>query len=115
MSASSDTSVLFSTDHGSVDWTHDGHFSLSLPEFCWTSKRADVAALHEAIQPLAAQVYRCDCNCKWQVRVEGQATAVLSSDQVLRLHSLLDGAMTMLELHDMLDDAGIDLPVEPTP
>jgi len=37
---------------------------------------------------------------------------VLHTDEVLRLHSLLDGAATMLELLSMLDDAAIGRPTE---
>jgi hypothetical protein len=35
---------------------------------------------------------------------------VLSTDEVLRLHSLLDGAVAMLELDSLLDDASIARP-----
>jgi hypothetical protein len=66
-----------------------------------------VQALHAALQPLAAQVYRCDCDCRWQVRREGAETLVLGTDELLRLHALLDGAVAMLALDDILDDAGV--------
>jgi hypothetical protein len=110
--ASFDTSVLFSTEHGQVDRVSATRLELAFGDRQWQLTTEEFEALHEALEPLAAQVYRCDCDCRWQVRVEGQGAAVLHTDEVLRLHSLLDGAATMLELLSMLDDAAIDRPRE---
>jgi len=102
-----ESSVLFATEHGAATWTPEGRLTLTLAERTWTVAPAEVAPLHEAIQSLARQVYRCDCDCRWQLRM-GEETAVLGTDDVLRLHSLLNGSVVMLELHDMLDEAAID-------
>lgn len=109
-SAASDTSALFSTPHGTVDWTPDRSFHVTLGDRAWTFAEQDVRTLHEAIQPLAAQVYRCNCDCRWQVRVKERQTLVLETDEVLRLHSLLDGTVAMLELYSVLDDHSIARP-----
>jgi len=106
MSPVSDTASLFATEHGSVDW-EDEEVRVTLEGRAWTLAPDALAALHEALQSLAAQVYRCNCECRWQVRLDDRETAVLTTDEVLRLHSLLDGAVTMLELYSLLDDASI--------
>lgn len=108
---SSDSSALFATDHGSIERTPDERLRLRLGRLTWTLESDDVAALHESIHPLAAQVYRCNCDCRWQLRLEGHDAVVLDSEEVLRLHSLLDGAVTMLELESILEDAAISQPV----
>ncbi len=105
---SSDDAVLFSTDYGAVRWAPDGQLSLPLSGECLTMDPDEVSALHEGLESLAAQVYRCNCDCRWQLRVDDGATVVLGTDEVLRLHSLLRGALVMLELHDILDAASID-------
>lgn len=105
--ASFDTSVLFATEHGRAHWVSETHLGLTVGNRQWRLPPEELEALHEAIEPLAAQVYRCDCDCRWQIRVEGQDAAVLHTDEVLRLHSLLDGAVTMLELLSILEDAAI--------
>jgi hypothetical protein len=105
-----DAATLFSTEHGTVDWASAGRLRVRLGDQTWTLAPDGVASLHEATEPLAAQVYRCDCDCRWQLRLEEQGTAVLSTDEVLRLHSLLDGAVAMLELHALLEDASIARP-----
>lgn len=102
-----DPSTLFATEHGAVDWTTDERLVLSLGDREWTLTTEEVHALHDALQPLAAQVYRCNCDCRWQVRLEGRDTIILSTDEVLRLHSLLDGAGVMLELYTILDSDSI--------
>lgn len=108
-SASLDRSTLYSTEHGTIQWTSDRSLDVALGERRWTFRVPEVRALHDAVQPLAAQVYRCNCDCRWQVRSDEQ-TIVLSTDEVLRLHSLLDGAMVMLELYSILDDVSIAQP-----
>ena len=109
-SVSPDTATLFRTEHGTVDWASADRLRVQLGAQAWTLTPEGVASLHEATEPLAAQVYRCDCDCRWQLRLEGQGTAVLSTNEVLRLHSLLDGATAMLELHTLLKDASIARP-----
>jgi hypothetical protein len=109
-SASSDTAPLFSTEHGTVDWSSADRLRVALGDQAWTLSPDGVASLHEATEPLAAQVYRCNCDCRWQLRLEEQGTAVLSTDEVLRLHSLLDGAVAMLELYDLLAEASVARP-----
>ena len=103
----SDTATLFATEHGAVTRTSADRLCVTMGERSWTLAPSALSALHEALQPLAAQVYRCDCDCRWQVRVSEQDTAVLTTGVVLRLHSLLDGAVTMLELDSLLDEASI--------
>jgi hypothetical protein len=110
--ASFDTSALFATEHGSVEWVSEDRLGLTFGTHRWTLPPGELEALHDAVQPLAAQVYRCNCDCRWQVRVEGQGTAVLHTDEVLRLQSLLDGTMVMLELRSILDGAAIVRPTE---
>lgn len=71
---------------------------------------AAFATLRAAVQRVAAKVARCGKACRWQVRAPdatGQAVLVLPSDTVLRLHALLDGAAAMLELDDLLAEAGV--------
>jgi hypothetical protein len=105
-----DTATLFATEHGVVDWTSADRLRVALGTRSWRLAPDALTSLHEATQPLAAQVYRCDCDCRWQLRLPGRGTAVLSTDEVLRLHSLLDGAVAMLELDSLLDDASIARP-----
>lgn len=105
--ASSDTAPLFATEHGTVNWSSGDRLRVALGDQAWTLSPDGVASLHEVTEPLAAQVYRCDCDCRWQLRLEEQGTAVLSTDEVLRLHSLLDGAVAMLELYDLLEEASV--------
>lgn len=109
-SAAFDTSSLFSTDHGTVEPISENRFRVTLGERGWTLASDEVRALHEAVAPLAAQVYRCNCDCRWQVRIREQTPLVLGTDEVLRLHSLLDGAVAMMELYSVLDDASIVRP-----
>jgi hypothetical protein len=103
----SDDAVLFSTDHGAVQWAADGRLSLSLDDQEWAVAPEEISALYEGLEALAAQVYRCNCDCRWQLRVGDGTTVVLGTDEVLRLQSLLRGALVMLELHDLLDAAAI--------
>lgn len=105
--ASRKTSVLYSTEHGRIDWTSGPELELTLGDCRWTVTSDEVHALRDALQPLAAQVYRCNCECRWQVRRDGGGTIVLGTDEVLRLHSLLEGAVAMLELYSFLEDASI--------
>jgi hypothetical protein len=71
---------------------------------------SEVDRLHEATESLAGQVYRCNCDCRWQLRLDDQSPAILGTDEVLQLHSLLSGTAVMLELHDILDAASIEMP-----
>lgn len=102
-----DTDPLFATEHGTVDWASADRLQVTLGDQSWTLAPDGVSALHEATEPLAAQVYRCDCDCRWQLRLEEQGTVVLSTDEVLRLHSLLDGAVAMLELYELLEEVSV--------
>jgi len=99
--------VLFSTDHGTVWWASDGRLLVSFSGQQWAVAPEEVPSLHEGLESLAGQVYRCNCDCRWQLRVDDGATVVLGTDEVLRLHSLLRGTLVMLELHDILDAAAI--------
>jgi hypothetical protein len=103
----SDSSVLFATDHGTVRRTSDRLVTLHLGDLTWTLDVGAVPALHEAAHSLAGDVYRCGNDCRWQLRVPGRSVVVLSSQEVLRLDTLLDGAVAMLELDDIL--AGADV------
>jgi len=106
-SALFDPSAFFSTEHGAVSRSSADRCRVTLGERTWALARDEVCALQEALRPLAAQVYRCNCDCRWQVRPEGHETLVLSTDEVLRLHALLDGAVAMLALDELLDDASV--------
>jgi len=110
MSARPASSALFTTDHGSARWASDGRLTLSIGDQSWTVQPTDMERLHKATEALAGQVYRCNCDCRWQLRLGGQSPAVLSTDEVLQLHSLLSGTAVMLELRDMLEDAMIAVP-----
>lgn len=103
-----DPSVLFATEHGTLRWASDERLVMSLADRAWTISPEEVSSLHEAMETLAARVYRCDCNCRWQLRVGEHETAVLGTEDVLQLHTLLRGGAVMLELHDLLDDAAVD-------
>jgi len=109
-SASFDTSALFATDHGSVEWTGHGRVQIALGSMQWRLAPSDVPALRETTLSLASEVYHCERDCRWQLRVEDHPTVVLDSDEVLRLDALLDGAVTMLELDALLEEASISRP-----
>lgn len=110
--ASFDTSALFVTDHGSVEWTSQGNVRLSLGGRHWVLAPSNVASLRETTRSLAGEVYHCERDCRWQLRVADHPTVVLDSSEVLRLDALLDGAVTMLELESILDAAAIDRPTD---
>ncbi|MFB6272909.1 MAG: citrate synthase [Salinibacter sp.] len=109
-STSSDTSALFSTDHGSVERLSGGQVRISLGNMQWRLAPSDVSALRETTVSLASEVYHCERDCRWQLRVEDHPTVVLDSEEVLRLDALLDGAVVMLELSAMLEEASISRP-----
>jgi len=109
-SASPGTSALFATDHGSVERMPRGRVRIALGNMQWNLAPSDVPALRETTLSLASEVYHCERDCRWQLRVEGHSTVVLDSDEVLRLDALLDGAMTMLELDAFLEEASISRP-----
>ena len=109
-SASFETSALFSTDHGSVERTSHGRVQIALGNTKWRLAPSDVPDLRETTLSLASEVYHCERDCRWQLRVEGHPTVVLDSDEVLRLDALLDGAVTMLELSAILEGASISRP-----
>ncbi|WP_232797881.1 hypothetical protein [Salinibacter altiplanensis] len=77
----------------------------------WTLAASEVPVLRDTTRSLASEVYHCERDCRWQLRVDGHPTVVLDSDEVLRLDALLDGALTMLELDAILEDASISRPV----
>jgi len=104
---SRETPPLYATDHGRAWRRSDGRIGLSLGEREWTVQREEITTLHEAIETLAARVYRCHCDCRWQLRLNDHDVTVLETDDVLHLHSLLDGATAMLELRHILDQAAI--------
>ena len=103
-----DSSALFSTEHGAVHRTSDRLVTVHLGELTWTLDVSDVAVLQTATQSLAGDVYRCGNDCRWQLRIPGRSAVVLSSDEVLRLDTLLRGAVTMLELDDILTDTSVN-------
>ena len=109
-SASFDTSVLFATDHGAVERAPHGRVRVSIGALEWHLAPSDVSALRETTQSLASEVYHCERDCRWQLRVEDHPTVVLDSDEVLRLDALLDGAVAMLELSSILEEASISRP-----
>lgn len=94
--------VLFETPHGVVRWTDDHDLHVSFDGLSWTLSRSQVVDAHDAVRTLARDVYRCETCCRWQVRVPEQPVAVLTTDDVLRLDTLLDGAAVMLELDEIL-------------
>ncbi|MFB6099394.1 MAG: citrate synthase [Salinibacter sp.] len=106
-SASFDTSA---TDHGDVEWTDRGRVRITLGNMRWHLAPSDVPTLRETTRSLASEVYHCERDCRWQLRVEEHPTMVLDSDEVLRLDALLDGAVTMLELEALLEEASISRP-----
>ena len=112
-SASFDPSVLFATDHGSVERAPQERVRIMLDGMQWCLSPSDVADLRSTTQSLASEVYHCERDCRWQLRVEEHPTVVLDSDEVLRLDALLDGAVTMLELDALLEEASIARPVAP--
>jgi hypothetical protein len=109
-SASFETSALFATDHGSVEWTDHGRVRIVLDNMHWRLAPSDVPDLRETTLSLASEVYHCERDCRWQLRVEDHPTVVLDSDEVLRLDALLDGAVAMLELSSILEGASISRP-----
>ena len=109
-SASFETPALFATDHGSVEWTSCGRVQIALGSMQWRLAPSDVPDLRETTLSLASEVYHCQRDCRWQLRVEDHPTVVLDSDEVLRLDALLDGAVAMLELSSILEEASISRP-----
>ncbi|MEF8816371.1 MAG: citrate synthase [Salinibacter sp.] len=110
-SVPSDTSALFATDHGSVERVAQGRIRLNFGGTSWVLAPSDVPALRTTTRSLAREVYHCEHDCRWQLRVDGHPTVVLDSEEVLRLDALLDGAVTMLELESILEGASISRPV----
>ena len=110
-SASFDTSALFATDHGSVERTSHGRIRIMLDGMRWRLSPSDVADLRKTTRSLASEVYHCERDCRWQLRVEDHPTVILDSEEVLRLDALLDGAVTMIELDSLLEEASIARPV----
>lgn len=110
-SASFDTSALFATDHGSVERMSRGRVRIMLGSLQWRLSPSDVSDLHTTTRSLASEVYHCDRDCRWQLRVGSHPTVVLDSDEVLRLDALLEGAVTMLELEALLEESSIARPV----
>ena len=110
-SVPSETSALFTTDHGFVERTTQGRIRLKFGGTNWTLAPSDVPTLRDTTRSLASEVYHCERDCRWQLRVEGHPTVVLDSDEVLRLDALLDGAVAMLELDSILENAAIARPV----
>ena len=106
-SVPSDTSALFATDHGSVERVSQGRVRLKFGGTSWRLAPSDVPALRDTTRSLAREVYHCEHDCRWQLRVDGHPTVVLDSKEVLRLDALLDGAVTMLELESILEGASI--------
>lgn len=106
-SASFETSALFATDHGTVEWMAHGQVRIVLKGVHWQLAPGDVASLRETTRALASEVYHCERDCRWQLRADSHPTVVLDSDEVLRLDALLDGAVAMLELDALLDEASI--------
>jgi hypothetical protein len=106
--ASFDTSTLFATEHGTVEWSADGSLLVALGRLELRLMPSEVESLHEVARSLAGDVYRCGRDCRWQLRVPGRSVFVLDSDEVLRLDTLLQGAVAMLELDAILDDAAVD-------
>ena len=105
-----DPAVLFATAHGALHWTDDGALRLDLDGIVQTVSRDTVRTLHRSVRSLARDVYHCEHGCRWQVRLPNGTVLVLNSDDVLRLDTLLDGAVAMLDLYAVLDAAGVDAP-----
>ncbi|GEM_PF-4354502 len=113
--SSEKTSPLFATDHGSAEYTSQGDVRLMLGGTHWTLPPSDVPSLRSTTRSLASEVYHCERDCRWQLRVEGHPTVVLDSDEVLRLDALLDGVVAMLELGTILEHASISRPTVADP
>lgn len=101
------TSTLFATTHGSVSWTSGRALTLSLADVEMTLDPSEIRSVYRAARSLAADVYRCESACRWQLRVPDRPVLVLDSDEVLQLDTLLDGAVAMLDLDAMLRDARV--------
>jgi len=99
--------VLFETPHGTVRWTDDYDLHLTFDGLSWTLSRTQVFDARDAVHTLAHDVYRCETCCRWQVRVPEQPVAILTTDDVLRLDTLLHGAAVMLELDEILSASQI--------
>jgi hypothetical protein len=105
--ALADPSVLFATPHGVLRWTGDGAVRLHVDTVAQTMSPGSLRSLQRSVRALARDVYRCEHGCRWQVRLPG-GSVVFTSDEVLRLDTLLDGAVAMLDLYALLKTAGVD-------
>lgn len=105
-----DSSVVFATPHGTARWIEDGTVAVCLEPLTHTMATSTVRSLYASVRTLARDVYRCGQQCRWQLRLPNATTLVLSTDEVLRLHTLLDGTVAMLDLRHMLAEANIDHP-----
>lgn len=108
-----ESSHLVKTSHGQVRRTESDALRLQFGANSCTLRPDELRAFEQSLTQLAANVYHLDAPCRWQVRVRtacDQPVWVLDSTEVLQLHDLLDGAVTMLELDDILQEAAIARP-----
>lgn len=102
-------SVVFATPHGALRWADDNdRLYLTIGAHTHPVSAEAVRGLRRSMGNLAHDVYRCDRACRWQVRMPDGTVRVLDSTDVLRLHTLLDGAVAMLDLDAILVDANIE-------
>lgn len=107
--ALAEPSTLFATPHGSLRWADDSdRLLLTVGRQTHPVSAQTVRALRRSVGDLAHDVYRCAQACRWQVRMPNGTVRVLDSADVLRLDTLLDGAVAMLDLGEMLAEANVE-------
>ena len=108
-------SHLIETAHGQARRIESGALRLEFGSHRCTLRPSELRAFKQSLTQLAETVYHRDLPCRWQVRLQtasDQPVWVLNSTEVLQLHGLVDGAVTMLELDEILEQASIGRPPE---
>lgn len=106
-----DASSLYETDFGSVHRTSGGVLDVTFGGHSLQFEEADLGCIRASVVSLAVGAWDYETPCRWQLRIQpapDQPVMVLRTCEVFRLKELLDGAATMLELEQILDEAQID-------
>lgn len=94
--------VRRSSEGGPLEVAFDGH-TLRLDE-------GELSSFRDVVAGLASDAWRYGRPCRWQLRIQAapdQPVIVLCSDDMYRLKALLDGAVAMVELGQILCETQI--------
>ncbi len=110
--ASTSHTALFETDFGVVR-PAQGQLEVAFGPHELRMGTRELIDFHDSVATLAANAWRYETPCRWQLRLQvapDQPVVVLCSEEVYRLKSLLDGAVAMVELQQILREAHIEGP-----